>query len=100
LLAARHVIVTKDTVRQCCLACGQQFATRMRRRPARRIDTGSYSFPYIATWTGTQDGPALLKQVMGKVQAIVHQLIAGITANGDAPTIAADAPGQDTRRAA
>ena len=39
------------------------------------IDTGSYSFPYIAAWAGTQDGPALLKQVMGRVQAIAHRLL-------------------------
>src|SRR5919199_5656401 len=43
------------------------------------IDTGSYSFPYIATWASRQDGPALLKQVMSRVQTIAHRLIAGIT---------------------
>lgn len=43
-----------------------------------RIDTGSYSFPYIAMWAGTRDGPALLKQVLGCVRAIAHRLIAGI----------------------
>src|ERR687886_588071 len=43
------------------------------------IDTGSYSFPYIATWASRQDGPALLKHVMGRVQAIAHRVIAGIT---------------------
>src|SRR5919199_787187 len=43
------------------------------------IDTGSYSFPYIATWASRHDGPALLKQVMGRVQAMAHRLIAGIT---------------------
>ena len=43
------------------------------------IDTGSYSFPYIATWASRQDGPALLKQVMGRVQVIAHRVIAGST---------------------
>ena len=42
------------------------------------IDTSSYSFPYIATWASRHDGPALLKQVMSRVQAIAHRLIAGI----------------------
>src|SRR5919202_1761056 len=43
------------------------------------IDTGNYSFPYIATWASRQDGPLLLKQVMGRVQTIAHRLIGGIT---------------------
>ena len=38
----------------------------------------SYSFPYIATWASRQDGPVLLKQVMGRVQTIAHRVIAGI----------------------
>ncbi len=42
------------------------------------IDTGSYSFPYIATWAGQQDGPTLIKQVLGRVQPIAHRLIASI----------------------
>ena len=45
----------------------------------RKPYTGSYSFPYIATWASRHDGPALLKQVMSRVQAIAHRLIAGIT---------------------
>ena len=46
------------------------------------IDTSSYSFPYIATWASRHDGPALLKQVMSRVQAIAHRLIGGITPEG------------------
>ena len=36
-------------------------------------------FPYIATWASRHDGPLLLKQVMGRVQALAHRVIAGIT---------------------
>ncbi len=39
------------------------------------IETGSYSFPYIATWAGQDDGATLLKAVMARVQHIAHQLI-------------------------
>ncbi len=30
------------------------------------IDSGSYSFPYIAAWAGRQDGTTLIKQVLGR----------------------------------
>ncbi len=40
------------------------------------IDTGSYSFPYIAVWAGQQEGSSLIKQVMSRVQGIAHQVIA------------------------
>src|SRR5919202_1540067 len=56
------------------------------------IDTGSYSFPYIATWASRHDGPALLKQVMGRVQAIAHRLIAGITSEEQSARDGRDAP--------
>src|ERR671927_687871 len=59
------------------------------------IDTGSYSFPYIATWASRHDGPALLKQVMGRVQAIAHQLIAGITPADQPSEEGADLPTDD-----
>jgi antirestriction protein ArdC len=39
------------------------------------IDTGSYSFPYVAVWASRQDQPAMLKQVMGRVQGIAHQIL-------------------------
>ncbi len=39
------------------------------------IDTTTYSFPYITTWAGTQDGPALIKMVMARVQPIAHRLL-------------------------
>jgi antirestriction protein ArdC len=47
------------------------------------IDTGSYSFPYIATWAGTQDGSALLKQVMSRVQRIAHRLLEALERDED-----------------
>ena len=39
------------------------------------VDTGRYSFPYIATWAAQNDGATLLKAVMARVQRIAHQLI-------------------------
>src|SRR5918911_5134139 len=59
------------------------------------IDTGSYSFPYIATWAARHDGPALLKQVMGRMQAIAHRLIAGITPENQHASEAPDLPADD-----
>src|SRR3712207_3385751 len=43
------------------------------------IATSSYSFPYIAAWAGTENGTALIRQVMERVQRIAHRLIEGIT---------------------
>ena len=59
------------------------------------IDTGSYSFPYIATWASRQDGPLLLKQVMGRVQTIVHRLIGGITPDDQRAKEDPDLPSAD-----
>jgi hypothetical protein len=59
------------------------------------IDTRSYSFPYIATWASRHDGPALLKQVMSRVQAIAHRVIAGITPDGQRVGEAPDLPADD-----
>ena len=59
------------------------------------IDTGCYSFPYIATWASQHDGPALLKQVMGRVQAIAHRLIAGITPEDQRSEKDPDLPADD-----
>ena len=62
------------------------------------IDTGSYSFPYIAGWAGTTNGAALLKQVLSRVQAIAYRVLQGIA--GDEPAdVGADA-GDDGRQAA
>ena len=63
------------------------------------IDTGSYSFPYIATWAGKHDGATLIKAVMVRVQAIAHQLIAGILED-DEPLTEAAALGEGPRLAA
>src|SRR5215212_2646539 len=59
------------------------------------IDTGSYSFPYIATWASRHDGPALLKQVMSRVQVIAHRLIAGITSEDQSASDGRDFPAFD-----
>ncbi len=59
------------------------------------IDTGSYSFPYIATWASRHDGPALLKQVMSRVQPIAHRLIAGITPEDQRSAEGPDLPADD-----
>ena len=59
------------------------------------IDTGSYSFPYIATWASRQDRPAVLKQVMGRVQVIAHRLIAGITPEDQRAAEGPDLPAND-----
>ncbi len=48
------------------------------------IDTGSYSFPYIAAWAGREEGASVIKTVMGRVQGIAHRIIAGIEDAGDA----------------
>jgi hypothetical protein len=63
------------------------------------IDTGSYSFPYIATWASRHDGPALLKQIMGRVQAIAHRLIASSTPEDQRSAEGPDLP-DDNRLAA
>nr|MBA3946811.1 hypothetical protein [Herpetosiphonaceae bacterium] len=50
------------------------------------IDTSAYSFPYVAHWTRRQDGFALIKKVMGKVQRIAHHLIDALeSGTGDDP---------------
>ena len=59
------------------------------------IDTSSYSFPYIATWASRHDGPALLKQVMSRVQAIAHRVIAGITSEDQRAAEGPDLPADD-----
>src|ERR671932_425442 len=59
------------------------------------IDTSSYSFPYITTWASRNDGPALLKQVMGRVQVIAHRLIAGILPEGQPASERPDLPTDD-----
>ena len=59
------------------------------------IDTGSYSFPYIATWASRHDGPALLKQVMSRVQVIAHRVIAGMTSEDQRAAAGPDLPADD-----
>ena len=59
------------------------------------IDTGSYSFPYIATWAILPAGPLLLKQVMGRVQTIAHRLIAGISPEDQRASEGPDLPAAD-----
>ena len=59
------------------------------------IDTSSYSFPYIATWASRHDGAPLLKQVMGRVQAIAHRLISGITPEDQQSAEGPDLPAAD-----
>ena len=59
------------------------------------IDTSSYSFPYIASWASRNDGPALLKQVMGRVQVIAHHLIADITPEDQRAAAGPDLPADD-----
>ncbi len=39
------------------------------------IDTGAYSFPYIAGWSGSDDGRAMLTRVMHRTQRIADALI-------------------------
>ena len=66
------------------------------------LDTGTYSFPYIAGWAGQQDGPTLIKKVMGRVQAIAHQIIEGIEVDESDPKPPAATqtlPGEDMRLA-
>jgi antirestriction protein ArdC len=48
------------------------------------LDTSAYSFPYIATWAGAEDGRDILKCVMQRTQQIAHQLIAAIDAAKEA----------------
>ena len=61
----------------------------------RKPYTSSYSFPYIATWASRQDGPLLLKQVMGRVQTIAHRVIAGITSEDQRAAEGPDLPADD-----
>ncbi|HEY0739296.1 MAG TPA: ArdC-like ssDNA-binding domain-containing protein [Herpetosiphonaceae bacterium] len=39
------------------------------------IDTSAKSFPYIADWAGKQDGTAILKRVLDRIQKIAKRLI-------------------------
>ena len=66
------------------------------------IDTGSYSFPYIAGWADRQDGATLIKAVMARVQQIAHRLIAGLDEGSDTAAAAEgiDASGERPRHAA
>src|SRR5919202_2828120 len=61
----------------------------------RKPYTGSYSFPYIATWASRHDGQALLKQVMSRVQVIAHRVIAGMTAEDQRAAAGPDLPADD-----
>jgi antirestriction protein ArdC len=56
------------------------------------IDTGTYSFPYVAVWASRQDQPAILKQVMGRVQGIAHQLLDHLEGTDDDSTAGGDEP--------
>lgn len=58
----------------------------------RDIDTGSYSFPYVAAWAGQDDGVTLLKAVMARVQHIAHQMIDALDGGSRDD---ADDPGQE-----
>ena len=40
-----------------------------------RLDCGEYSFNYIATWAGQEDGIKVLRHVMQRVQQNVRLLI-------------------------
>jgi antirestriction protein ArdC len=45
------------------------------------IDTGTYSFPYIATWTAQEGGPQTIRRVMERTQRIAGRLIEAIEAH-------------------
>ena len=62
------------------------------------IDTSSYSFPYVAVWASRQDQPAILKQVMGKVQGITHQLLDFLKGLDDDSTEGGDEPPSNLAR--
>jgi len=49
------------------------------------IDSGERSFPYIAGWSASEGGTALIKQVLGHIQAITKQVMAIVEANEGAP---------------
>ncbi|GAA5531386.1 ArdC family protein [Herpetosiphon gulosus] len=40
------------------------------------IDSGERSFPYIAGWSASEGGTALIKQVLGHIQGITKQIMA------------------------
>ena len=44
------------------------------------LDCGKYSFKYIATWAGTEDGVKVLLRVMVRVQQNVRLLITAVDA--------------------
>ena len=44
------------------------------------LDCGEYSFKYIATWAGQEDGVKVLRRVMQRVQQNVRLLITAIDA--------------------
>jgi hypothetical protein len=44
------------------------------------LDCGGYSFKYIATWAGQEDGVKVLRRVMQRVQQNVRLLITAIDA--------------------
>lgn len=55
------------------------------------LDTGSYSFPYVAWWAGKQDGTTPIKAVMGRVQTIAHRLIDAVKDDDRRPPLGAAA---------
>lgn len=57
------------------------------------LDSGGYSFPYIATWAGREDGVAILTRVMERTQAIAARLLDVIMTTG-APARRPKAVGQ------
>ena len=44
------------------------------------LDCGGYSFKYIATWAGQEDGVKVLRRVMQRVQQNVRLLITAVDA--------------------
>lgn len=47
------------------------------------LDSGGYSFGYIATWAGREDGVAILTRVMERTQVIATRLLDAIMATGE-----------------
>ncbi len=44
------------------------------------LDCGEYSFKYIATWAGQEDGVKVLRRVMQRIQQNVRLLITAVDA--------------------
>ena len=42
------------------------------------LDCGEYSFTYIATWAGQEDGVKVLRRVMQRIQQNVRLLITAV----------------------